>query len=206
MDTTHIFAQRIKGLREERGLSQGKLADEIGISRGALSYYESAQRTADISMLVKFASYFDVTTDYLIGLSDNRTPEAMDIGKITGLSDEAIEKLSGYMRHGFNDEISAINIMLKCTPYPLDIFAEIAKYLFVDLSLYKDGILQIQTPLYNKENEIVGFKDAQNDFWLFTEDIPEIQLLKIQKCLITIREKFKTERRGAPHADDPETR
>lgn len=90
METTHIFAQRIKELREDRGLSQGKLADELGISRGALSYYESYQRTADISMLVKFASYFGVTTDYLLGLSDNRTPETAGIGEVTGLSDEAI--------------------------------------------------------------------------------------------------------------------
>ncbi len=93
METTHIFAQRINELREERGLSQGKLADELGISRGALSYYESAQRTADISMLVKFAKYFDVTADYLLGLSDNRTSKTAGIGEATGLSDEAIKKL-----------------------------------------------------------------------------------------------------------------
>lgn len=90
MDT---FAKRLKALREERNLSQSELSQVLGISRGSLSFYENNERTADIEILNKVSEYFDVTLDYLLGKSDNRTPENVNIGKVTGLSDEAIAQL-----------------------------------------------------------------------------------------------------------------
>lgn len=90
MDT---FSKRLKALREEKKLSQTDLAKELGISRGSLSFYENAERTADIEVLYKVSDYFGVTLDYLLGKSDNRTRETADIGDITGLSDDAIHAL-----------------------------------------------------------------------------------------------------------------
>ena len=45
------FSARIRKLREERGLNQGQFADSVGISRGAMSYYEQEARTPDIGVL-----------------------------------------------------------------------------------------------------------------------------------------------------------
>lgn len=126
METTHIFAQRIKELREDRGLSQGKLADELGISRGALSYYESYQRTADISMLVKFASYFGVTTDYLLGLSDVATTDA-DLKMIcdaTGLSEKTVKRIEKYKNDFFY--CKGLDILA----FEMHLITEIAQYTF----------------------------------------------------------------------------
>lgn len=91
MDT---FAKRLKVLREERKLSQTELANALGISRGSLSFYENAERTADIEMLNKVSEYFGVTLDYLVGKSDNRTRERAIIGDVTGLSDKSIAFLN----------------------------------------------------------------------------------------------------------------
>ena len=58
MDT---FAKRLRFLREERKLSQTELAKDLGISRGSLSFYENAERTADIEILYRVSEYFGVT-------------------------------------------------------------------------------------------------------------------------------------------------
>ena len=49
MDVKHIFAVRLKALREELGMSQNQLAKELDISRGSISFYENGQRTALVS-------------------------------------------------------------------------------------------------------------------------------------------------------------
>lgn len=95
MEAARVFAERLKDLREKNGISQGKLADEIGISRGALSYYENEQRTADIHILSKIAAYFNVTTDYLLGLKDYSVTdiEAQNVCEYTGLTEDAVSFL-----------------------------------------------------------------------------------------------------------------
>ena len=99
MAVMNTFAKRLKSLREEHKLSQTELANALGISRGSLSFYENAERTADIEMLYKVSEYFGVTLDYLIGKSDNRTKENAVIGEDLGLSDKAIEILRLYNEH-----------------------------------------------------------------------------------------------------------
>lgn len=67
-----IFAERLKALREEKGLSKRQLATELEMSHVAIFYYENANRVPDILVAKKFADYFNTTCDYLIGLSDER--------------------------------------------------------------------------------------------------------------------------------------
>lgn len=73
METIEVFAARIKELKEQRGLGTRELAAELGISHSAISLYESRQRTPDISVCKKFADYFNVSCDYLLGLTDDKT-------------------------------------------------------------------------------------------------------------------------------------
>lgn len=61
---------RIKILREKRGLIQEILAVEIGITQQMLSKYEKDVTIIKIDVLKKLAEYFNVTTDYLLGVSD----------------------------------------------------------------------------------------------------------------------------------------
>ena len=61
---------RIKILREKRGLIQAILATELGITQQTLSKYEKDVNIIKIDVLKRFAEYFNVTTDYLLGLSD----------------------------------------------------------------------------------------------------------------------------------------
>lgn len=61
---------RIKQLREKRGLIQEILAAELGIKQQMLSKYERDITLIKVDILKKIAVYFNVTTDYLLGISE----------------------------------------------------------------------------------------------------------------------------------------
>lgn len=61
---------RIKQLREKRGLIQDILATELGITQQMLSKYERDITLIRVDVLKRIAAYFNVTTDYLLGVSD----------------------------------------------------------------------------------------------------------------------------------------
>lgn len=63
---------RLKQLRKERGISQLKLALDLNMNQNSISRYETGEREADYKTLIKFADYFDVSLDYLLGRSDKK--------------------------------------------------------------------------------------------------------------------------------------
>ena len=63
---------RLKSLRKERKISQLKLALDLNMNQNTISRYENMEREADYETLVKFADYFDVSLDYLLGRSDEQ--------------------------------------------------------------------------------------------------------------------------------------
>ena len=68
--TMEIFAKRLKGLRETKGLTIREIAQELGISHTAYLKYEHNKYEPTQELMVKIAFFFGVTTDYLYGLSD----------------------------------------------------------------------------------------------------------------------------------------
>ena len=60
------IADRIQHLRKSKGISQEELADKVGVSRQAVSKWESEQSTPDIEKVILLSDYFEVTTDYLL--------------------------------------------------------------------------------------------------------------------------------------------
>ena len=66
------FSQRVFQLRKERGLSQRELGDAVGLSHKAISTLESGSRSTTIEKLIALADFFGVSTDYLLGLKDER--------------------------------------------------------------------------------------------------------------------------------------
>lgn len=64
------FAERLKELRLERKISTKELSDFIGCSNVAISRWENGLRLPSIYYIEKLALFFNVSTDYLIGLKD----------------------------------------------------------------------------------------------------------------------------------------
>ncbi len=61
---------RLKELRLEKRLSQTQLADIFNISQQAVSHYEKGLRDMDYKLITSMSSFFQVSTDYLLGISD----------------------------------------------------------------------------------------------------------------------------------------
>lgn len=65
-----IFAERLKDLRMEKGLSALKLSKELGVDDNTILRWEKEIMVPNIINLYKIAVYFDVSTDYLVGLEN----------------------------------------------------------------------------------------------------------------------------------------
>ena len=63
--------KRIRDLREDHDLTQKKLADELNCSQQVYSNYEPGQRDIPTDILIKLALYYNVSTDYILGLTQN---------------------------------------------------------------------------------------------------------------------------------------
>ncbi len=64
------FAYNLKYLRLEKGIGQSELAKQIGVSKGIISFWENGLREPTMTSLIKLAKFFDVSIDYLVGLTD----------------------------------------------------------------------------------------------------------------------------------------
>ena len=61
---------RLRDLRKKRGLSQLKVAMDLNMSQNSISRYETGDHEPGLKELIRLADYFDVSTDYLLGRSD----------------------------------------------------------------------------------------------------------------------------------------
>lgn len=61
------FGERLKELRKEANITQFQLAQNINMSKMAISHWESGHSEPSIKQLVFLAEYFNVTVDYLVG-------------------------------------------------------------------------------------------------------------------------------------------
>ena len=64
------FGNRLRESRKRKNLKQKDVAQHFGIALRSYQNYEGGQREPNFSTLVALADYFDVTTDYLLGRTD----------------------------------------------------------------------------------------------------------------------------------------
>ena len=64
------FAEQLKSLRIETGLTRTQLAEKVNVSVRLVSYWENGKRECDFDMLIKIAELFSCTIDYLLGRKD----------------------------------------------------------------------------------------------------------------------------------------
>ena len=65
---------RLKDLREDSDLTQSALANYLHIKQNTYSQYENGQRQLPLACLVALAKFYRTSTDYILGLTDKRTP------------------------------------------------------------------------------------------------------------------------------------
>lgn len=64
------FGDKLKTLREKHGKKQEEVANFLNISRSTVSNYESGNREPDMENIKTLSKFFDVSSDYLLGLSE----------------------------------------------------------------------------------------------------------------------------------------
>lgn len=92
------LGKRIKYLREKNDYSQKRVADAIGISNVQLSRYESGDRKPDPETISLLASFFDVSTDYLLGRTDNPSSKPYT-SELTAKDERDIAKRLEQIKH-----------------------------------------------------------------------------------------------------------
>ena len=63
--------ENLKNFREDRGITVKEMAEILGIHPKTYANYESGKRKMKVSVLVRISTHFDISTDYLIGQTDN---------------------------------------------------------------------------------------------------------------------------------------
>lgn len=68
-----MLGKQIRKLRLNKNISQIDLANKLCVTKQSISNWENENIMPSIDMLIKMADYFGVTTDYLLGLSENHS-------------------------------------------------------------------------------------------------------------------------------------
>lgn len=64
------LGERLRTLRKEQGLGQNQLAELLHISNASVSYWETGKQIPSAEVIYKFAVFFDVSADFILGLTD----------------------------------------------------------------------------------------------------------------------------------------
>lgn len=207
MDFMDKVSKRIIELRESNDETQQELADAIGITRQSLSRYELATRTINVDVLGKLAQHFNVTTDYLMGLSDVKTTEHdMKIAcKVTGLSEKSIKNLTRPYQQKLeilekenNDEMSSSIILIHCEKQLmiLNLLFE-SKHFFRLLAAISHALSSFKRiEQWGKDAEIFLTSDNNPDNKINCETAYNAALLHLQDVISTI---IKEDSNNAEH-------
>ena len=67
----NVMAERLKSLRAEKNIGQNLLAKDLQISNASISYWENGKQEPSAQAIYKLATYFGVSADYILGLTDD---------------------------------------------------------------------------------------------------------------------------------------
>ena len=155
--------EKLRDLRSERNLTLEQLAEKTGLSKSALGNYESND-FKDISpfAIVKLSEFYGVSTDYLLGLTENKAREGGDIAELH-LSDDALETLrTGKFNHRLLSE------MITHNGFPR---------LMTDMEIVVDRIAEMRVKSMNnmldatRQEVIARYNPDENDLHLRTMEL-----------------------------------
>ncbi|RNC98263.1 helix-turn-helix domain-containing protein [Lysinibacillus halotolerans] len=75
---TELFGKKLKALRTSKKISQKEFGKLFGVAESTIGMYERDERRPDFELLNKFADYFKVSTDYLLGRTDTKESTTKD--------------------------------------------------------------------------------------------------------------------------------
>lgn len=167
MNTTLTIQEKLKDLRVEHGLTLEQLADQTGLSKSALGKYEKDDYK-DISLfaIVTLAKFYHVTTDYLLGVSEQKNHSDTEMSALH-LSDDAIDVLKAEkFNHRLLSEILCHHDFQK---------------MMLDTEIYVDRIADMRINDMNavlqavRQMVLMQQGTTQNDLYLRTLELSQVQ-------------------------------
>jgi transcriptional regulator with XRE-family HTH domain len=131
-----VFAKRLREVMDETQTTQEILAKQTGLTRQTISQYMDGSVLPNVEKLYKICSYFNMTSDYLIGFTDSKSRDISDqlIQNTTGLSEAAIETLKK-ISHGRPNslfslpfDMGVINYIFSNQSFLLKLIKRLSKY------------------------------------------------------------------------------
>lgn len=149
------LGSRIAERRKNLGLTQDDLARPLNVQRQVISYYENGTRMPNIDDLATMADLFNTTTDYLLGLTDTKSPDTKvkDICEYTGLNEEAVERLHRYIKET-NPDIFGRPKKIKYLDFIN--FLVISEHFLISITEYKNILKQC---LKGLEEDVKAFEE-----------------------------------------------
>lgn len=87
-------SEKLKSLREERGMTQSQVAGYVGVSKAMISAYETASKAPSLDVLIRLSKLYGVSVDYLVSLDDRQYLDVSDLDETsTALVAALVNKL-----------------------------------------------------------------------------------------------------------------
>ena len=179
-----MIGKIITELRDERGMTQNDLAIKLNRKRETINQWEKETRDIKTMDIIALANFFDVPTDYLLGISSSRSENATErkFSELTGLNGEAFKNLAEW-KH-LQDVMSIDNLPLIANTLLTE--KQLLKLLYAYLFMNFDEDLN----LVSKHNDI------RDVLTIDKEESHGTIIYLIQKELEKLRKKYShTERR-----------
>lgn len=200
---SEIFSERLTGLRQQHNETSRDLARALDVSFSAISNYQLGKRTPDIVFLQKVARHYNVSTDYLLGLSDTKSTEQdMKIAcELTGLSEKSMENLSSPYRNKIDtlekensDEFTSSVILVHCEEQLMVLNSILGSHHFKSLLAAISHALSSRERIeqWGKDAEIFLTTDMNPDSKISCETAYNAALLHIQRVISQIIEEEVT--------------
>ena len=176
------FPRALRELMKETDTTQPILAKAVGVTRQTISLYCTGQSTPDIDVFVKIADYFNVTYDFLLGKSEAKKRENVDINKRTGLSDEAINILEDLWNR--KETLGPLTLTIDELIKNKSLIYKISVYLFSEMHIFTPEIIDVD--YIQKDYDKTLYEDS-DQFKLTDEMYKNILLVEIQNFLQKMR-------------------
>lgn len=187
------LAKLYKDLRVDydvnRTFTQQELADALGIKKTQISDLERGKKGITINELKKYSKFFNVTTEYLLGLSDNKHHYTFNIGATLGLSDKAIQRLHYYHTDEFRKDynyMQVINFLIENLDSPK--MERIDRFLFAKPTHF---MIKDWDNDEHVNNKYLSICSGLGDYQFTLDEVNSILDLDIEKLLSELKEKAK---------------
>ncbi|MCZ8216057.1 MAG: helix-turn-helix transcriptional regulator [Cyclobacteriaceae bacterium] len=105
-----VFAERLKLIRKEKGLTAYQLGKKTGISESAIRKYENSESAPSHEIIFKLCTYLNISSDYLIGLGNNKgiSPTARECARIIDTMRPGVQEWSLLIIEALKEKTDAL--------------------------------------------------------------------------------------------------